>query len=253
MQGRAWVSSILGLTQAWKSVTDDYERPNPIAAILRQQVQTQFQQADKDNNGTLDAKEIEDSRFFKPLAKAIDRNGEGKITEAKVNAYLDHLQELTKRSRAGCVTLEVTDQSRGLFDMLDTDRDGRLSMREMRQAPKLLAQLDHAKKGYLTMDDIPRSYRIEVKRGPLNQGGPGNFLDIYSTPAARPGPVRAEKGPLWFRKMDRNRDGDVSRKEFLFGDDLFRLIDTDGDGLISLAEAEKAEELLRKRGQEEEP
>ena len=125
----------LDLTRAEIRV-DDYERPNPIAAILRQQVQTQFQQADKDNNGVLDAKEIQDSRFFKPLAKAIDRNGDGsKITEAKVTAYLDHLQELTKRARAGCVNLEITDQSRGLFDMLDTDRDGRLSVRELRQAP----------------------------------------------------------------------------------------------------------------------
>ena len=53
--------------------------------------------------------------------------------------------------------------------------------------------------------------------------------------------------------MDRNRDGDVSRKEFLFGEELFRLIDTDGDGLISVEEAEKAAELLKKRGQEEEP
>ena len=38
--------------------------------------------------------------------------------------------------------------------------------------------------------------------------------------------------------MDRNCDGDVSRKEFLGTDEQFREIDTDGDGLISVEEAE---------------
>ncbi len=38
--------------------------------------------------------------------------------------------------------------------------------------------------------------------------------------------------------MDRNRDGDVSRKEFIGTAEQFKLIDKDGDGLISLEEAE---------------
>jgi hypothetical protein len=46
--------------------------------------------------------------------------------------------------------------------------------------------------------------------------------------------------------MDRNRDGDVSRREFLGTDEEFRKIDTDGDGLISLQEAIAAEKLFRK-------
>ncbi len=242
----------LGLTRA-EFRPDDLERPDAIAGIVKEQAQTQFQQADKDGNGILDANEIQNSRFFRPLAKALDRKGDGKITEDVVNDYLEHLQELQKRARAGSVTLEISDQSRGLFDMLDTDRDGRLSVREMRQAPKLLATLDRAGKGYLTMEDIPRSYRIEVRRGPINQGGPANLFDLYGAPTTRAEVQRGQKGPLWFRKMDRNRDGDVSRKEWLFSEELFRLIDTDGDGLISVAEAEKAAELLKQRGLEEEP
>jgi hypothetical protein len=46
--------------------------------------------------------------------------------------------------------------------------------------------------------------------------------------------------------MDRNRDGDVSRKEFLFSEELFRQIDTDGDGLISAEEADRYDARLRK-------
>jgi hypothetical protein len=56
-------------------------------------------------------------------------------------------------------------------------------------------------------------------------------------------------GPVWFRKMDRNGDGDVSRREFLGTKDQFRQVDADGDGIISPEEAEQADATLRKAKQ----
>jgi hypothetical protein len=53
------------------------------------------------------------------------------------------------------------------------------------------------------------------------------------------------RGPVWFRKMDRNGDGDVSRREFLGTPEEFDKIDTDHDGLISVEEAERYDELMR--------
>src|SRR5262245_18467931 len=131
--------------------------------------------------------------------------------------------------------LVVSDQSRGLFDVLDVNRDGRLSVREMRRAPQLLAKLDRDHKGFLTREDIPHSYRLEMRRGPAGPNGLNGaaaFFDLYGGGNAKGVTDVPQKRPLWFRKMDHNRDGDVSRKEFLFGDELFRKIDTDGDGLI---------------------
>jgi Ca2+-binding EF-hand superfamily protein len=43
-------------------------------------------------------------------------------------------------------------------------------------------------------------------------------------------------GPAWFHGMDRNKDGDVSRREFLGTDAQFRKWDRNGDGLISKSE-----------------
>jgi Ca2+-binding EF-hand superfamily protein len=57
---------------------------------------------------------------------------------------------------------------------------------------------------------------------------------------------QAAKGPLWFRKMDRNNDGDVSFREWLGTEEEFRRIDADGDGLISADEADRADALLKK-------
>ena len=48
-------------------------------------------------------------------------------------------------------------------------------------------------------------------------------------------------GPRWFQRMDRNRDGDISPREFLFDPTLFIKLDRDHDQLISPAEAEAAE------------
>jgi len=96
------------------------------------------------------------------------------------------LQELQKRVTAGSVTLSITDQSRGLFDLLDTDRDGRLSVRELRQAPKLLKQFDRTNKGYLTRDDLPRTYRMEcvAARGQLETAA-ASRRSRSGTPALR--------------------------------------------------------------------
>ena len=43
--------------------------------------------------------------------------------------------------------------------------------------------------------------------------------------------------PVWFQKMDRNGDGDLSRREFLGSSDIFRAMDRDGDELVSPLEA----------------
>jgi Ca2+-binding EF-hand superfamily protein len=48
--------------------------------------------------------------------------------------------------------------------------------------------------------------------------------------------------PAWFTRMDSNRDGDVSAREFLGPIAVFKQIDRDGDGLIDANEALKAAE-----------
>jgi hypothetical protein len=94
---------------------------------------------------------------------------------------------------------------------------------------------------------LPRRFEMRVRRGPASGGDSGNVVVVAKT-YGMGGPASPDRraGPLWFRKMDTNRDGYLSRREFLGSDEDFKRLDTDGDGLISVQEAEAAEKFWKK-------
>ncbi len=104
------------------------------------------------------------------------------------------------------------------FEALDADGDGRVSEEEFFSAPA--ARFTDA-----------------------DENGDG-FLDIEE---ARNAGRRNQGGPL-FARADSNDDGQVTREEFDAGfDDLFDTLDSDGDGVITVDEAE-AHRAERGRG-----
>jgi len=222
------------------------DRADYLSPFIREQALGQFRAADANGDGHVDEAEAKGNRLLRNIFKMVDRDGDGKITEKEFVAFVDATREQQQRGQASCVTLTVTDQSRGLFDLLDTNRDGRLSVREIRRAPALLASLRCQEKGNITREDIPRSHQLATRRGVPDAGGDAAaFAALYLGPTTSYQQPAPTAGPLWFRKMDRNRDGDVSRKEWLFSEAEFRRIDTDGDGLISPDEAAQADKQGR--------
>jgi Ca2+-binding EF-hand superfamily protein len=218
---------------------------------LRNFYRTQFGAADKGGKGHLDSKDCENNPLFRGVFKAMDADGDGKVTEKEMSAYLDRITEWQNRAKSSCVVLTYGDQSNGFFDLLDTNHDGRLSIREMRQAVKLLDVLGHASDAQLRRSDIPRIFKLTLAQGgvggaPLPPRLTQNVI-VGRGGFGQPPPPRPTAGPLWFRKMDRNGDGDVSRREFPGTDEEFAAIDTDGDGLISAEEAERYDAKMRKK------
>jgi Ca2+-binding EF-hand superfamily protein len=194
----------------------------------------QFKNADVDKNGVIDTKEAGANRFLQSIHPVADRNDDGKMTEAELKAYL----AINSGAEDARVMLTISDQGIALQERLDADHDGRLSVRELRQAPARMAVLDTDHDGRFSLAELPRRTQINFGHGPFVNRNRLIAASFATTSNPRVNSDQAAL-PSWFVSMDRNQDGDVSAREFLGTSDQFRQFDSDGDGLIDGKEAVK--------------
>ncbi|VTR98491.1 probable calmodulin : Probable calmodulin OS=Planctomyces maris DSM 8797 GN=PM8797T_28919 PE=4 SV=1: EF-hand_5: EF-hand_5: EF-hand_7: EF-hand_5: EF-hand_5 [Gemmata massiliana] len=167
------------------------------------------------------------------LFDSADRDGDGKLTRAELEAFFD-LIELGVACR---VLVTVTDRGRNLFGVFDTNGDGRLDLDELIRAGRTLPN-EFARDKSLERGAVPTSYQLIVSRGPAGESfGPVPF---GAAPKPKPPVPPVARGPAWFRAMDKNGDGYVSAREFIGAPELFAKLDANGDGRISVEEAETA-------------
>ncbi|HEY4259712.1 MAG TPA: hypothetical protein VGM98_06125 [Schlesneria sp.] len=152
--------------------------------------------------------------WLTPLA---DRDGNGEASQQEIKQWLELQQQLVH----GQVFISVY-HGGGLFELLDANHDAGLSIRELRNAWQILEAKSCISDNLVDVQKIPNVLLIIASQGyPSTLASPSNVSDIE-----------------WFRQMDRNSDGDVSRREFTGTADAFNRIDRDKDGLISSREAE---------------
>ncbi|HTU91815.1 MAG TPA: hypothetical protein VMF69_17165 [Gemmataceae bacterium] len=208
-------------------------------AKLNKQLLKQFESmAGKD--GALDEKQVYQPPFtFVALLRLADRNGDNRLSHKELADFLEVQEKFLFRT----TYLTVVDRGASLFEFIDADHDGRLSPRELRTVWKRLSPWDRDNRGQIERRQVPRQFQFILSYGQSRAGLPDPQPGYAELPLFRD----LSRGPLWFRKMDRNGDGDVSQSEFLGTSEQFRRIDRDKDGLIDVTEAEHADTEYRKK------
>ena len=206
---------------------------NATAEAARRVVQQQFKAADANKDGYLEGKELATINGPQSpvagLSAVIDRDGDGKIYMKELIAFADRQIE-SARSR---LVMTTDDQGRAIFGIVDLDGDRRLGAREVMRTVDRVMSWDADGDGRVSPDEIPYHFQVTIARGGL----PGLTGEAMRTSMGRSMTSTPAAGPDWFQKMDRNHDGDVSRREFLGPRDQFARLDRDNDGLIDAEEA----------------
>jgi Ca2+-binding EF-hand superfamily protein len=171
------------------------------------------------------------------LLEPADFNSDGRLTQAEFDRYFDLQQPFADLA----LSFMPAVQTPTLFELLDKNKDGKLGVRELRTAWSRLRALEPpGSDEVVTRAAILPAVSIRLSRN-MDRGFVAQQV-YYPNPYQVTVP---KDGPLWFRKMDRNGDGDVSRIEFLGTKAEFDAIDTDHDGLVSREEAEAWEKAMR--------
>lgn len=191
----------------------------------------EFRTFDRDGNSYVDLAEAQMGNIGKKTFASMDSDGDGKVFKGELSSFVGRQNE----AAAVRFQLNVTDIGQDLRKLLDLDEDFVLSARELRMARNVLSFADTNGDGVLGGDEIPQDFVLELVRGLDERSDPLRVRTSGGTASQA-----ASVGPLWFRKMDRNNDGDLSPREFIGPRAAFQKLDANADGLIDRDEAEAA-------------
>ncbi len=166
---------------------------------------------DKDRNGALEPAELRLAAFT-----ALDLDADKNLTR-------DELSRAPGETRL----LRYPDPAaKALFDRIDKNGDGKVSLREYSFPDADFAVLDRDSNGSIVLPLRPGERMRSTRTEPLVPEWPKRRL--FAFPLA---PTDARES--FFTRYDKNGDADVSRAELSVRPDLFNAIDFNGDGTLT--------------------
>jgi Ca2+-binding EF-hand superfamily protein len=196
-----------------------------------------FKRADQNQNGYLEKSEIPylGQGLGSVDFEAMDRDHNGMVFEDEWLAYL----RLRDTFSDGRLSLTMASEFIDPIAEFDTNHDGRLNRAEFGRLLAAIAAWDRNHDGFVTPDEVPKTLVGTFHLGPLRAAVARNprYSRMKSPQPSQP----PSEGPVWFQKMDRDHDGEVSLREFLGPLSVFRRLDTNGDGRLDVHEAQAAQ------------
>ena len=197
---------------------------------------------DKDGDGKVSSEELPQTYRARLGGKfeEFDKNKDGALNQQEVAAMLTASN--SSRRPSGTPSRDSdrpTPSSRdaaqpsqdALFAILDRDRDGKLSRRELEAAGSILARLDRDKDGSVSKREIAAAASDKA-------------------PSSRSSRERDSRGGIssYAKRLDKNNDGKITREEASGPiKERFDRLDEDGDGILKVEDIEKAFKRSRSR------
>ena len=197
-----------------------------------QNIDGSFELADGDKNEYLELKEAQRYYPINIVFSQADADGDGKLFKKELDKFVKDVE----RQRGLTAEIVVNEQGRMLFPVLDSNGDQALDVRERKDFPAMLAELDDNADGALSSDELPVCYEIGVKHGLPSFMTQFSFEQpiVYGY---QPQGGKSQDGPEWFSLIDRNKDGYLQREEYPGKSERFKKMDANGDGLVTALEA----------------
>lgn len=203
------------LKVATKTRCESWSIPGPLMELYGQ-LSEEIANADMEppKEGTSESsRDWRSSRaWLTPLA---DRDRNGSLSQQEIERWL----KLQRQLIHGQLLISVY-YGGGLLELLDTNHDAGLSVRELRMMWQTLKSVSCTSGSHVDLSRVPNVILFVASQGYPDQLARTSTSDVE-----------------WFRLMDRNADGDVSRREFTGSPNAFDRLDQDHDGLISSREA----------------
>tara|TARA_R110002072_G_C7978996_1_gene536059 strand:- start:60994 stop:62892 length:1899 start_codon:yes stop_codon:yes gene_type:complete len=241
-----------------KSAVAMYQRIASRYSSMSPGVQPLLPRFDANANGRLDAEELAVLRAAKPdLSLTITFNTDDPAasrieltgTDSTIASTLtdDELAAGSLSLPVGGTTVSFSAVQSGSSDqvsigaindgypilpVIDPNEDGRFTIRERRELVDCLLKFDRNLDGSLSDDETQATIRVCFGLGPLVHRELAALRQV--NPKSK---TLVVTGPDWFVRMDRNKDNDITNKEFSGTDEHFAELDTDRDALVGAQEA----------------